>query len=296
MDADAVQSSYFDYLQYERRYSSYTVTAYKNDLKQFFAYCVGHGYDPFHIEFRMIRQWIVALMDDKYTAKSVNRKITALRSFYKYLFRNKWISVNPMEKSSLLKVKKSLPVVVSAEKMRTLLAKDISELSFAELRDFLIVETLYYTGMRLSELIRLNDEDVDLKGKKIRVNGKRLKQRIIPIVGGFCSRLERYRVLRDEMFPDKICNAFFVLDSGKFLYPEKVYRVVTSLLYNVTLQSKRSPHVLRHSFATHLLQNNADLLAIKELLGHAGLAATQVYTHNTLQTIKSVYNHAHPRA
>lgn len=295
-DASAWRDKYFGFLQFERRFSPCTLAAYRCDLEQFFDFCKLHAYDPLHADFRQCRQWLVSLSQDGLSPRSVNRKITALRSFYKYLVRSGAVGASPMEKSGLMKVGRKLPVVVPEDGMMQLLSSDVSDMSFPELRDFLLVATLYLTGMRRAELTALKTADVDLTQMTVRITGKRDKQRVVPLLPGFCKWLGTYLRLRDQQPFDCQTDFFFVLDNGRQVYAGKVYNVCRRMLSEVTTQSKRSPHVLRHSFATHMLQHHADLDAIKTLLGHAGLAATQVYTHNSLHTIKSIYNHAHPRA
>ena len=295
-EALAWRDRYFEYLQFEKRYSAHTLTAYRIDLEQFFDFCAVRRYNPLQCDFRRVRQWLVSLPESGMTARTVNRKITTLRGFFRFLLRRGAVSANPMEKSSLMKTGRRLPTVVAADRLRQLFARDLETLEFAELRDLLIVETLYFTGMRCAEMIGLDEQDVDLKQLTVRVTGKRDKQRLIPLAPSFAGRLGYYLQQKRQQAFSSASGAFFVLDSGSRLYAGKVYRVCRDMLYNVTMQDKRSPHVLRHSFATHMLENHAALDAIKTLLGHAGLAATQVYTHNSLQTIKTVYKQAHPRA
>ena len=295
-EALAWRDQYFEYLQFEKRYSVHTLTAYRIDLEQFFDFCAVRRYNPLQCDFRRVRQWLVSLPESGMTARTVNRKITTLRGFYRFLLRRGAVSANPMEKSSLMKTGRRLPTGVAADRLRQLFARDLETLEFAELRDLLIVETLYFTGMRCAELIGLDEQDVDLKQLTVRVTGKRDKQRLIPLAPSFAGRIGYYLQQKRQQAFSSASGAFFVLDSGSRLYAGKVYRVCRDMLYNVTMQDKRSPHVLRHSFATHMLENHAALDAIKTLLGHAGLAATQVYTHNSLQTIKTVYKQAHPRA
>ena len=296
MDIQRICSSYGDYLQYERRFSLLTVSSYLSDIERFINYCKDNGFDPLRVEYRAVRNWVVSLRTAGCSPRTANRKISALRSFYKYLSHTGIIEVNPMVKSALLKESQPLPEVVSEEQMRSLFAPvDIRELPFPEMRDMVMLETLYCTGMRLAELIGLKRFDLDFTQKTISVVGKRKKQRIIPMISPLDEHLQLYDDLRRRSVPD-LTSSFFVVNSGRSLYPEMVYRTVRRLLGEVTQQAKRSPHVLRHSFATHLLQHGVPLDAIKELLGHAGLSATQVYTHNSLHTIQNVYNHAHPRA
>jgi integrase/recombinase XerC len=247
------------------------------------------------IDFRMIRRWIVALVSEGDSPRTVNRKIVSLRSYFKYLMKRGLITVNPMEKVGLLKVDKNLPVFVTTERMDDLLDEEPdAPCDFKAMRDRMVLELFYMTGMRLSELIRLKDSDVDVGGMTVKVLGKRNKERVIPLTAQFCDTLSQYISFKKSTFPDT--ERLFVLDSGKPLYERWVQRLTNNKLGTVTTMKKRSPHVLRHSFATNVLDNGAELNAIKEILGHANLAATQVYTHNSLKRIKKVYQQAHPRA
>ncbi len=242
----------------------------------------------------MIRSWLVWLMEHKITPRSVNRKLTTLKSFYRFLIREGIVDENPMRKIISPKTSKRLPVFVERDKMDLLLDKIEFGTDFEGRRDRLILEMFYSTGMRLSELVNLSDTDIDFHNGNIKVLGKRNKERLIP----FCKKLEvlirDYIVVKEETFgqvPD-----LFVNHKGKKIYPKLVYLIVKRYLGEVTTLVKKSPHILRHTFATHLLNNGAELNAIKELLGHANLSATQVYTHNTIEKLKTIYKQAHPKA
>jgi integrase/recombinase XerC len=286
--------SYIRFLEYEKRYSPHTIAAYRRDLSQFDGFLHENNRSIGEADFRHVRQWIVELVVGGDAPRSVNRKITTLRSFYRYMLKENLLEVNPMEKASLLKMDKRLPVFVTAEKMDNMLEQISATSDFSAIRDKTIMELFYLTGMRLSELIHLRENDVDVAGMTVKVLGKRNKQRIIPLLPEFAQPLTEYLSAKKTAFPST--EWLFVLDSGKPLYPRWVQRLTERWLGAVTTQKKRSPHVLRHSFATHILDNGADLNAIKEMLGHASLAATQVYTHNSLKRIKKIYQQAHPRA
>ena len=286
---------YLQYLEYEKRYSPHTIDAYRRDLSQFESFLSVTGNENIVVDFRVIRRWIIALYNEGDTPCTVNRKIVALRSFFNYLIKKGLITVNPMEKVGLLKVDKNLPVFVTTGKMNELLDEEPVDTSdFKAMRNRMVLELFYMTGMRLSELIHLKNNDVDLVAMTVKVLGKRNKERIIPLTASFCSKLRQYVSLKNSTFPET--GMLFVLDSGKPLYERWVQRFIRQELGKVTTMEKRSPHVLRHSFATNILDNGAELNAIKEILGHTSLAATQVYTHNSLNRIKKVYHQAHPRA
>ena len=287
-------TTYLQYLEYEKRYSPHTVAAYRRDLSHFDAFLSEIGEGSGVADFRLVRRWIVALVAEGDLSRTVNRKIAALRSYFKYLMKRGLITVNPMEKVGLLKIDKNLPVFVTTDKMDELLDESVDSDDFKAMRDKMVMELFYMTGMRLSELIHLKDSDVDTGAMTVKVLGKRNKERMIPLTASFCNTLRQYISLKNSTFPG---TAFlFVLDSGKPLYERWVQRLSGKKLGAVTTMKKRSPHVLRHSFATNVLDNGAELNAIKEILGHANLAATQVYTHSSLKRIKKVYKQAHPRA
>ena len=289
--------SFLDYLQYERNYSEKTVLAYGEDIKQLqeFAQEEYGKFDPLEVEAELIREWIVSLMDKGYTSTSVNRKLSSLRTFYKYLLRQGETTIDPLRKIKGPKNKKPLPVFLKENEMNRLLDEaDFGE-GFKGCRDRLIIEMFYATGMRLSELIGLNDVDVDFSAFLIKVTGKRNKQRLIPFGEELRRAMSVYLKIRNEVLPGK-AEAFFVLKNGKRMYPGKVYLLVKRNLSKVVSLKKRSPHVLRHTFATAMLNNEAELGAVKELLGHSSLTTTEIYTHTTFEELKKVYEQAHPRA
>ena len=288
--------SFLQYIRFEKRFSPNTVLAYQNDLEQFFDYAsTTYGIsDPAEVQHGVIRSWIVALMEEEISTRSINRKLTSLKSYFKFLLRKQQISHNPMLKVQAPKTSKRLPVFVDQQKMELLFNDvDFGE-GFIGLRDRLMLELLYVTGMRLAELIGIKDADVDLFAAQVKVLGKRNKERIIPFSTKLKELIQIYLKARKHEFQDSL--TLLVTDKGKPLYPKMVYRIVTQRLGEVTTLEKRSPHVLRHTFATHMLNNGADINSVKEILGHANLSATQVYTHNTIEKLKEVYKLAHPRA
>jgi integrase/recombinase XerC len=292
------KESFLQYLLIEKRYSVHTIQSYKSDLEQFFSFLrsLEHSCKAEEITSHEVRAWIVSMMDNNYSAVSVHRKISCLRIFYKYLRKESIVQNNPMEKVVLPKRKKKLPVFVAEEALDNLLDKYEFGNDFKGVLNRTIIEMLYLTGMRRAELIGLKNSDVDLSSSTVKVTGKRNKQRIIPLISSFNSRINEYTELRDEQFEKINGDWFFVTLSGKKLYDKYVYNTVRNYLSMVTTIEKKSPHVLRHTFATHMLNNGADLNSIKELLGHANLSATQIYTHNTFEKLKEVYKQAHPRA
>lgn len=294
MDIREAKLLFIQYLKVEKRYSPHTITAYTSDLEDFTDYLSANysQNDLSGVDSQMIRSWVVRLMEQDMDPRSVNRKITTLKSLYKFLQKRHPGLTNPMNRILSPKTSKRLPVFVEEDKMELLLEKMEFGQDFSGLRDRLILEMLYGTGMRLSELLGLKLGDIDLQRDQLKVLGKRNKERILPIHRELKSLLEQYLSKRCEMAGDEL----LLTDKGKKVYEKFVYRVVNMYLSQVTTADKKSPHVLRHTFATHMLNKGADLNAIKELLGHANLAATQVYTHNTIEKLKNVHKQAHPRA
>lgn len=291
--------SYFlQHIKYEKRLSHHTVMAYEGDLKQFSAFLLFQYEfkEPEKADFQMIRSWIVAMVDEKIENRSINRKIATLRTFYNFLLRHKSITTDPMLKIKALKTDKTLPKYVEEKPMENLL--DDMEFSddFFGLRDKLVLELLYGTGMRLAELIGLKITDLNLYNNTLTVLGKRNKQRIIPVNKSLVEAIKKYLTLRTDITDDTNNTYLIVTDSGTQAYPMFIQRLVKKYLSLVTSLEQRSPHVLRHTFATHLLNRGADLNAIKDLLGHTSLAATQVYTHNSIEKLKKVFKQAHPKA
>jgi integrase/recombinase XerC len=292
------KESFLKYLLLEKRYSHHTITSYKNDLGQFFAFLetAGHSGESSGISTHDVRAWIVEMMDKNIAATSVHRKISSLRIYFRYLRKEGYVTHNPMEKVVLPKRKKKLPVFVGEEAIASLLDTYEFGSDLRGVRNRTIIEMLYLTGMRRAELIGLKNNDIDISSSTIKVTGKRNKQRIIPLLDELKSQIAEYTLLRDRETGSLDNDWFFVTDSGKKLYDKYVYNTVKSYLAMVTTIEKKSPHVLRHTFATHMLNRGADLNSIKELLGHSNLSATQIYTHNTFEKLKEVYKQAHPRA
>lgn len=291
--------SFIQYIQYEKRYSQNTLIAYTKDLHQFCDF-IHHMYQVNSVQdvdHQMIRSWIIQLVNNKVNARTVNRKISTLKTYYKYLLKENILSSNPLLKIISPKTNKSLPEFVSIERMDLLLDEVDFGDDFTGIRDKLILEVFYFTGMRLSELVNLKNGDIDISSQKIKVLGKRNKERIIPFTSVLSDSFLKYIDFRKKLFPfTNLNDFFFVTEKGQNIYKKLVYRVVNSYLSRVSTLQKKSPHILRHTFATHMLNNGADLNAIKELLGHSNLAATQVYTHNSISKLKSIYKQAHPRA
>lgn len=290
--------SFLDYLRFERNYSDNTIVGYGKDIAQFRNFLQERGseeFDPSVVETDDIREWIVSLMDGGSGSSSVNRKLSALRSFYKYLLKRGEVTKDPLRKITGPKKKKPLPVFIKESDMDRLLDETDFGDGFVGCRDRLIVGTFYATGVRLSELIGLNDSDVDFSSSQLKVTGKRNKQRLIPFGDELKQTMLEYVNIRNEQTP-RMTDAFFVKENGERLYKELVYSIVKRNLSKVVTQKKRSPHVLRHTFATTMLNHEAELGTIKELLGHSSLATTEIYTHTTFEELKKVYKQAHPRA
>ena len=291
---------FLSHLQYEKRYSPNTLIAYEIDLTQFFEYTVKEYQtaDPKDLTHFYIRSWIVSLIDAKITPRTVNRKITALKSFFRFLLREKALDQNPMVKVQSPKTGKKLPAFIDEKKMENLFSEIQFEEGFPGLRDKTILELFYGTGMRLTELVNLKISDISFGNQTIKVLGKRNKERILPISVSLSSALRQYIIARETFVAGKTDKdlTLFVDNRCNKIYTKFVYRLVKKYLGMVTTGDKKHPHVLRHTFATHLLNNGAEISAVKELLGHSSLAATQVYTHNTIEKLKNIYKQAHPKA
>lgn len=284
------------YLQAEKRYVAHTVKAYKNDLNQFHAFCQDTDHKGMDLHYKTIRSWVVFLMDSGYSSRTVHRKLTSLSTYCQYLIKEGLLDSNPMERVLKPRLNKRVPAFVEEGKLDRFLDEfDFGE-DFCGIRNRLVLDLLYQTGMRRSELIGLTTCSVNREGKSVKVSGKRGKERIIPLNEGLLVAVERYLIIRNEVVALKPTDHLIVTEKGGPAYDKLVYRIVNRYLSMVTTLDKKSPHVLRHTFATHMLNRGADLNAIKELLGHANLSATQVYTHTTYKKLKSIYNQAHPRA
>lgn len=292
-----ITDSFLDYLRFERNYSEKTIVSYGTDLAKFeeFFKGVDENVDFTTVDADLVRAWVMDLMERGYTSTSVNRKLSSLRSFYRFLLKKKIVQIDPMLKIIGPKNKKPLPVFLKESEINRLLDEVPFKDGFSGCRDKMIIEMLYATGMRRSELVELNDADVDFSASLIKVTGKRNKQRLIPFGEELRQAMLAYLRVRDEAIPGK-AEAFFVLEDGRKLYAGKVYQLVKRNLSKVVSLKKRGPHVLRHTFATSMLNNQADLGAVKELLGHSSLTTTEIYTHTTFEELKKVYEQAHPRA
>ncbi len=286
------------YLQYEKRYSAHTLLAYRTDLEQFLGYCecTYELVDYRQIDRGIIRSWMVAQLGEGDQARTVNRKLSAVRSFFRFLMREGVVSSSPATHLQSLKTGRRIPQFVREEQMKLVVNASYSEepQRFSQVRDAFLIYTLYSLGLRRSELIQLHISDFDLVRRVVRIKGKGDKVRLLPLSEDFRSAYERYRALRADAYAD--IGYLFVSDRGKPMNPRKVYEIVRKMLATVPEVEAKGPHTIRHSFATHLLNRGADLHAISELLGHASLAATQVYTHNSIEKLKKVYGKAHPKA
>lgn len=293
-----VIESFLRYIRTEKRLSSHTVIAYNTDLTQFEDYLTityGVSSDP-EVTYGMIRSWLASLVDKGVVSRSVNRKLSTLKAYYRYLMKEGVVTANPVARAVSLKTPSVLPKFASVEQMESLqeLAGETND-DFALRRDMLLIEILYCTGIRLSELINLKIGDINTGTKSIKVTGKRNKQRIIPVSEQLLNLISDYASLREQVTRPGVFE-LIITDRGRKAYPVFIYRKVKQYLTAAGVKGVRSPHVLRHTFATHMLNEGADLNVLKEILGHASLAATQVYTHNSIEKLKSIYKHAHPRA
>ena len=289
--------SFLKYLEFEKRVSRHTLLAYKTDLQQFSAFILGTFAEPKPevADYGMIRSWIISLVESKIEALSVNRKIACLRSFYKFLLRQEFISKDPMLKIRGLKTKKQLPSFIKEGDMKALLDNTDFDRGFSSIREKLVFELFYATGIRLSELISLKENQIDLRNQTLKVIGKRNKERVIPFTKSIVPIINEYIAIRNRDVELKEHGFLFVTDKGEPCYPMLIYRSIKTYLKKTSTE-KQSPHVLRHTYATHLLNKGAEINAVKDLLGHSSLAATQVYTHNSMEKLKKVFDQAHPKA
>jgi len=288
-----LQNKFITYLTSEKRFSEHTIKSYTTDLKQFTSFLSSEFQiidEVYEISFQIIRTWIASLLEKGINPRSVNRKISTLKTYFKFLIREGELIENPMMKVVAPKSKKRLPVFIEEDQIASLLNEVQFEEGFVGQRNKLIIELFYVTGIRLSELINIKISDVDFNNQSIKVLGKRNKERIIPLSSNVINDLNLF------IKSNKQNKYLFTNLEGDKLYNKLVYRLVNKYIGEISSVNKKSPHILRHTFATHMLNNGADINAIKELLGHANLSATQVYTHNTIEKLKTVYKQAHPRA
>ena len=285
------KEKFLRFLEHEKRYSVHTLKSYSTDLEQFIQFLSSEFQvnTVKDVNFQFVRSWIARLLSNNISARSVNRKITTLKTYFRFLLQENMIKQSPMQKIISPKTSKKLPVFVEEIKMDELLNEIAFGEGFLAQRDRLILELFYFTGIRLSELINLKNTDIDFSNSTILVLGKRNKERLIPLISDIVSKIKELSTSNKSPF-------LFTTEEGKQISTKQVYRLVNKYLSMVTSLDKKSPHILRHTFATHMLNNGADINAIKELLGHANLSATQAYTHNTIEKLKTVYKQAHPRA
>ena len=288
--------SFLEYLSLEKKYATHTITAYKNDLLAFkdFIETEYKVEDLAEVHYPQIRTWIVALVNQKITNRSINRKISSLKSFYKFLQKTAHIEKNPLAKHKSLKTPKKVQVPFTVKEVNNAINSFTEEDNFTSLRNKLLIELLYSTGIRRIELINLKERDINLIDKTIKVLGKRNKERYVPLLASVIQLLKSYQEEKNKISVKS--EYLFITSKGNKIYETLVYRIINSYFSRVSEKVKKSPHILRHSFATHLLNEGADLNSVKELLGHSSLASTQVYTHNSLDAIKKVYNQAHPKS
>jgi len=290
--------TFLAYLEYEKRYSSHTITAYASDIAQFLNFIeeVGGLESLAEVDHWQIRSWVVELLSQDVSPRTVNRKLSTLKTYFKFLLKRGHLSKNPMVKVVAPKTGKRLPVYLQAAEVDQLFEKVSFGEDYAGHRDRLLLELFYTTGIRRAELIGLCIEDIDLFSRQLKVLGKGKKERLIPFGTVLAEHIQDFLHLRESSFPNTTYRKLLLTDKGEPFYPKAVYNIVKKYLSLVSTVEQRSPHTLRHTFATHLSNNGADLNAIKALLGHSSLAATQVYTHNSIEKLKQIYQQAHPKA
>ena len=289
-------NSFLDYISLEKKFSVNTITAYKNDLISFrdFLMIEYNQNNLLEVHYPQIRNWIVSLVDADISNRTINRKVSSLKSFYKFLQKSEQIVINPLSKHKALKTAKKVQVPFTSKEINSVLENISKENNFTSIRNKLIVELFYSTGIRRTELINLKENNISLSNGTIKVLGKRNKERFVPILNSVAITLKSYLEIKRDY--SKNLEELFITETGNKIYETLVYRIINSYFSQVSSKVKKSPHILRHSFATHLLNEGANLNSVKELLGHSSLASTQIYSHNSLDAIKKVYNQAHPRS
>ena len=295
---NTLQQNFIEFLQFQKRFSKHTIISYQNDLNSFFAFLYLKFPDTSidKIKVVYVRSWLAEMKENKMSARSLNRKISCLRSFFKYLLKNKLVLVNPVNGITSLKMPKKLPQFIVENDIEKIFTSTEFPEGFRGTTEKLILQILYFTGIRKAELIALKDSDIDRMNSQIKVFGKGSKQRIIPVNNLLVNALKSYTDKKKELNIYNEHHHFLVTENGMAFDPKQVYNIVKKYLSQITTIEKKSPHILRHTFATHLMNNGAELNAVKELLGHASLAATQIYTHNSIEKLKDVYKKAHPKA
>ncbi len=291
-------NEYLQYLQYEKNYSSHTVLSYHTDLIQFcqFLDIEPSAFNPRQITSQHLSEWLLSMMANKVSAVSVKRKISAVKSFWKFLLKRGYAEINPAQKLILPKTKKPIPAFYKQKEIFNIIDNPNIPDNFEVIRNLLIIEMFYSTGIRLSELISIEDKDIDFINFTVKVTGKRNKQRIIPVSDRLIKKISAYILNRNKFIEHRIDENLFLRVNGKKMYPRIVYSIIHDTMSQTSSLHKQSPHVLRHSFASHLLNGGADINVVKDLLGHSSLAATQVYTHTGFGELNNIYKHAHPRA
>lgn len=288
-------TSFLEYLLLEKKYAKHTITAYKNDLITFqkFIATQYQQADLADVNYSQIRSWIVSLTNANLTSKTINRKVSSLKSFYKFLQKTHQTQANPLVKHKALKISQKVQVPFTAKEIDEVLQNISAENDFILVRNKLIVELFYSTGMRRAELINIKEQHINFSDGTIKVLGKRNKERFVPVLQSVFKTLQEYLLIKRKYSIEQ--EFLLITEKGNKIYETLVYRIINSYFSQVSTKVKKSPHILRHSFATHLLNEGADLNSVKELLGHSSLASTQIYIHNSLDAIKKVYNQAHPR-
>jgi integrase/recombinase XerC len=292
-----MKKAFLNHIKSQKNYAQHTLTAYQKDL-DFLEVYLNNTFEAKLEDANsdMLRSWLVDMAEGHYARSTIQRKVSAAKSFYNFLNHRGMIEGNPAKLIKVPGKEKKLPVFLTERQTELLTSEEQFSDDFTGMRDRLIVEVLYQTGMRRAELVGLKSHDFDLSGGSVKITGKGNKQRIIPLNKNLLSLVNKYTSLKNDVCSQNTTDSFFVTRKGEAIYSKLVYRVVNHYLQQVSTATKKSPHVLRHTFATHMLNNGADINAVKEILGHSSLAATQVYTHNTIDKIKSIYKQAHPRA